>query len=129
MPVDADAAFNFVRANYESGMLDKTGIILGEALAAWMREEGLDVEDLLRTLDGASEDTVARLDRLVRFADPLLRLGSNKRMLRLQSRLLDLPRVRAAFIFIVKAMLKRAFPQPVKMQPAYADILSPGERP
>ena len=129
MPVDADVAFRFMRANYESGMLDKTSVILGDAMGAWMLEEGLDMEDLLQRLDGATEDQVARLDRLVRFANPLLRLGSNERMLRWQSRLLDRPRVRAALIFIVKRVLRRTFP-PLPQQPCIcAEVLDHGERP
>ncbi len=124
MPIDADVAFRFMRANYRSGMLDKTGVILGDALGVWMQEEGLDMEDLFQRLDGAGEDQVARLDRLVRFAGPLLRLSSNERMLRWQSRLLDLPRVRAAMIFIVKRILKRMFPSPPHQPRPYVEVLN-----
>ncbi len=123
MPVDADVAFNFMRANYAAGMLDKTGSLLGQALDAWMRETGLDMGDLLMALDGASEEAVDRLNRLVRFAGPLLRLGANERMLRLQSRLLERPRVQAAFIFIAKHALRRTFRNLVPAQPVWASIL------
>ncbi len=126
MPVEADVAFRFMRANYEAGMLDKTGMLAGEALEAWMTEEGLDLEDVLNALDSASEETVARLDRLVRFANPLLKLGANRRMLRLQSRLLDIPRVRAALVFVAKRLLRRAFPQLADAKIPACDLL--GER-
>ncbi len=127
MPVDADVAFRFMRANYQAGMLDKTGMLAGEALEAWMTEEGLDLEDLLTTLDSASEQTVARLNRLVRFANPILRAGSNRRMLRLQSRLLDNPRLRTLFVFATKRLLHRAFPRP-KHENAAHDLLAGGDR-
>jgi len=105
-------------------MLDKTGVVLGDVLGAWMREEGLDMEDILQRLDGVGEDQVARLNRLARFANPLLRLGSNERMLRWQSRLLDIPRMRAALIFIVKRILKRMFPSPPHQPRPYAEVLN-----
>ncbi len=112
MPRGPDIAFDFMRANYAVGMLDKTGALAGDALDAWMRETGQDLEDLLRGLDSASEETVARLDRLTRYADLFLRLGSQPAMLRLQSRLLDRPRVRKVLILMMKNLLRRAFPAP-----------------
>lgn len=121
MPVDSDTAFRFMRANYRSGMLDKTGAILGQALGEWMADAGLDMEDVLQRLDGASEDAVDRMNKLVRYVNPLLRLGSNEKILRLQARLLDLPRVRAVSIFIIKRVLGRVLrpvPEPIQAEAA-----------
>jgi len=103
-----DRAFAFVRAQYDSGLMDAVGPLLGRALDEAMAEAGKDMEDLLMRMEAVSEDAVERADRLAgRWAGPILVMASNRRMAGLQARLLRCGRVQDLLVGWLRRRLVR----------------------
>ena len=129
MSVDERKAFAFMRMNYKHGLLDKTSSLMGEALEGAMEELGLDFEDVLMRMDGASENTIEKINRAVeKWSGLALRLAVNETMTRLQAKLLDIPRVRRRLVSLIKGRLVKVLSaEPGCAQPAaYASRYEPG---
>lgn len=108
MASETGLAFRFMRINYKYGLMDEVGSIAGDALETVLLERGLDMEDLINALDGASEQTVERLNRLVeRYSPVALRLMTNETMTRFQAWLLRKPAVRRAAVMAATRLLRR----------------------
>jgi hypothetical protein len=108
MALDTGLAFEFMRINYKYGLLDEVGSIIGEALEEVMLEQGMDMEDIFNILDGTSEATVAKVNRLLdRYGTLVLRLAANDTMTRLQAYLLKRPAVRRTVVRIAKSKLRK----------------------
>jgi hypothetical protein len=108
MALDTGLAFEFMRINYKYGLLDEVGSIIGEALEEVMLEQGMDMEDIFNILDGTSEATVAKVNRLLdRYGTLVLRLAANDTMTRLQAYLLKRPAVRRTVVRIAKSQLRK----------------------
>lgn len=109
MALDRDLAFDFMRVNYECGLIDEMGSIVGEALEAVMLEKGMDMEDVINLLDGTGEDTVERINSVIeRRADLALKLAANRSMTRLQARLLKFAWARRGAVRAATWMLRRS---------------------
>lgn len=109
MAPDRDLAFEFMRVNYEFGLIDEMGSIVGEALEAVMLEKGMDMEDVINLLDGTGEDTVERINSVIdRRADLALKLAANRSMTRLQARLLKFAWARRGAVRAATWMLRRS---------------------
>lgn len=129
MSLDTRRAFAFMRMNYKYGLGDKTSAMMGDALTGAMGELGLDFEDVLMRLDGASEDTIEKINRAVeRWSGLALRLAVNDTMTRLQARLIDVPAVRRRLVSFIQARLVKALStEPACAQPdPYASRYEPG---
>lgn len=129
MSLDTRRAFAFMRMNYKYGLADKTASLMGEALQGAMAELDLDFEDVLMRLDGASEETIEKINSAVeKWSGLALRLAVNDTMTRLQARLLDFPAVRRRLISLIQARLVKALSsEPACAQPApYASRYEPG---
>ncbi|MHB8895815.1 MAG: hypothetical protein ACYC99_11660 [Candidatus Geothermincolia bacterium] len=115
MALDTGLAFKFMRINYKYGLLDEVGAIAGEALEAVLREQRMDMEDLLNMLDGASEGTIEKINGILdRWGTIFLRLAANEQMTRLQAYLLKKPPVRRGAVKAATHILrKRLAPQPL----------------
>jgi hypothetical protein len=112
--LDTELAFKFMQINYKYGLLDEMGAIVGEALEAMLLETGMDMEDVLNMIDGASESTVEKVNTLLeKWGTPFLRLATNDTMTRLQVWLLKKPAVRKGAVSLAKIVLrKRLAPAP-----------------
>ncbi len=108
MALDTRMAFKFCQVNYEYGLLDEMGSIVGDALEAVMAEQCIDMEDVLNRLDGAGEQTIERIDSLLeRRSNLFFRLAANKPMTRLQAALLRIPAVRRGAVRVAAALLRK----------------------
>lgn len=94
MAFDPDDAFKFMRCMYRNGVLDRFSAIQGEVMVEVMVEAGLNMGDLSNNMDQASEQSVARIDRMLGMMGPAFRHLANDRLMRLIARLLDIPVVR-----------------------------------
>lgn len=109
MSLDTRRAFAFMRLNYKYGLGDMASSMLGDALEGAMGELGLDFEDVLMRLDGASEETIARINSAVeKWSGLALRLAVNETVTRLQAKLLSLPAVRRRLVALMQARLVKA---------------------
>ncbi len=94
MAFDPDDAFEFMRCMYRSGLLDRFSAIQGQVMAEVMAEAGLNMGDMSNNLDNASEQSVAKIDRMLGMMGPAFRYLADDRLMRLIARLLDVPFVR-----------------------------------
>ena len=109
MALDTRQAFKFLQLNYEYGLLDEMGSIVGDALETVMAEQRLDMEDLLNRLDGAGEQAIERVDNLLeKWSNLFFRLAANKSMTRLQAALLRIPAVRRGAVRLAAALLRKS---------------------
>ena len=108
MALDTRLAFKFLQVNYEYGLLDEMGSIVGDALETVMAEQRIDMEDVLNKLDGAGEQTIERIDSLLeKWSNLFFRLAANKSMTRLQAALLRIPAVRRGAVRLAAALLRK----------------------
>lgn len=131
MSQEAGLAFKFMRVNYKYGLMDEVGAIAGDALENVMRERGLDMEDVINSLDGAGEGTVERLNGLVERWSPLaLRLAVNDTATRLSAWLLRKPPVRRAAVrAVTRALLRSGLGTPAGADtPGHVPPPGPGTR-
>lgn len=94
MAFDPDDAFRFMRCMYRSGLLDTVSAIQGEAMVEVMAKAGLNMGDMANNLDNASEQSIAKIDRMLGMMGPAFRYLANERLMRAIARLLDVPLVR-----------------------------------
>lgn len=108
MALDTELAFKFMQINYKYGLLDEMGSIIGDALEAVLREQGMDMEDVLNLVDGASEVTVEKVnDLLEKWGTLFFRLAANEPMTRLQVYLLRKPFIRKGAVRAAKRVFKK----------------------
>lgn len=108
MALDPAEVFKVMRCAWRHGVLDKFMAIQGEALEGVMADTGMNMGDLLNRLDEAKPETVARVDRLLERAGPLMKHLDNDRLMGIVSRLLDLSLVRKAMVAGMRANMARA---------------------
>ncbi len=119
MSQEAGLAFKFMRVNYKYGLMDEVGAIAGDALENVLRERGLDMEDVINSLDGAGEDTVERLNGVVEKWSPIaLRLAVNDTATRISAWLIRKPPVRRAAVrALTRALLRSSLAAPAGAGP------------
>jgi hypothetical protein len=105
MAFDPVLMYKFMEASYRLGVLDKIMTIEGQALDEVVTEKHLSMADFLEKMDEASEETVAKIDKVLNKSDFFLKIVSNKWMMRLTSKLLDFPFVKRLLINITKRYL------------------------
>ncbi len=108
MSFDPDQAFELMRCMYTSGVLDKFTAIQGEALSEVMADAGLNVGDVLNTVDQASESSIAAVDRLLGMSGPFMKYLASERLMRFVSRMLDVSLVRRQALKGARKSLLRA---------------------
>ncbi len=108
MALDPAEVFKVMQCAYRNGVLDKFMVIQGEALEGVMAATGQNMGDLLNRLDEAKEETVQKIDRLLDKAGPLMKYLDNDRLMRLASRLLDIPLVKKAMVKNMQTTMVRA---------------------
>jgi hypothetical protein len=86
---DPDLMFSVMEKAYRTGLLDKSNVILGEALGEVIKKHGLNMEDLINRMDGAQEETVQKLDRALSRSTLLLKLAGNEKMMVLMGKMID----------------------------------------
>lgn len=89
MAFDPDLMFSMMEKAYRTGLLDKTNIIMGEALGDIIQRHGLNMEDFINRMDGAQEATVQKIDRALSRSSILLKLAGNEKMMETMSKLMD----------------------------------------
>ncbi len=102
--------------------------MMGEALTGAMEDLGLDFEDVLMRMDGAGEDTIEKINRVVeKWSGLALRLAVNEPMTRLQSKLLDFPPVRRRLVSVIRKRLAGMLSsEPRRVEPAPASLYQAG---
>lgn len=108
MAFDPDDAFKFMRCMYRNGVLDRFSAIQGEAMAEVMAEAGLDMGDMSNSMDQASEQSIAKIDRMLGMMGPAFRYLANDRLMRLISRLLDVSIVRRQVLKNMKKSMSQS---------------------
>ena len=108
LALDPAEVFKVMRCAWRNGVLDKFMVIQGEALEGVMADTGMNMGDLLNRLDEARPETVARIDRLLDRAGPLMRYLDSDRLMGTVSRLLDLAPVRRMMVAGMRAQMTRA---------------------
>jgi hypothetical protein len=113
LALDTGLAFKFMQLNYKYGLLDEVGSIMGEALDNVMSEKNMDMEDLVNLLDGASEDTIAKIDGLlVKWGNLFLKLAVNDTATRVQAYLIRKPAVRTLLVRLATAAMRKRIVAP-----------------
>lgn len=107
LPLDPQEVFRVMQCAYRHGVLDKFMALQGEALEGVMAEAGVNMGDLLNRMDEASEETVRKLDRRLDRAGPFVKYLDSDRLMRLASRLLDLPAVRKMVVSGIRKSILR----------------------
>jgi hypothetical protein len=102
VPIDPGEVYDVMECAYRHGVLDKFMAIQGEALEAVMEEGNLNMGDLLNRMDEAEEATVQKVDRLLDKLGPFIKYANNDKMMKLTSRLLDVPFVKKMMVANMK---------------------------
>ena len=68
-----------MQMNYRHGLTERMAGIAGEALGQVLAERNLCMEDLIIMMDGASDETLDRMERILSRSTLLLRLAANER--------------------------------------------------
>jgi len=98
LSLDPAEVFKVMQCAYRNGVLDKFMVIQGEALEGVMAEAGVNMGDLLNRMDEATEESVQKIDRLLDKAGPLMKYLDSDKLMKVVSRLLDLPLVKKALV-------------------------------
>jgi hypothetical protein len=98
LSLDPAEVFKVMQCAYRNGVLDKFMAIQGEALEGVMAEAGVNMGDLLNRMDEATEEAVMKIDCLLDRAGPFMKYLDNDRLMKLSSRLLDIPLVNKAMV-------------------------------
>lgn len=123
MSLEPGQVFGVMAAAYRHGVLDKSMPLLGELLDGVLADTGLDMGDLVNSLDEAGEETVSRLDALFRRSGPLLRVARSDRLMAFASRALDSPLISRLAVKSLKGRLIKAVR---KEGQAVTGIVAPG---
>ncbi len=108
MTFQPEKMYEVMACAYRQGVTERFMPIFGEALQGVMRETGMNLEDLLNRMDEAQTSTLEKLDDRLEKIGPLLRFTASKRLMRITSRLLDLPWIRKTAVRGLQAFLARA---------------------
>jgi hypothetical protein len=108
MSIRPDEIFELMHCSYRNGITDKFISIESEALAEAMVETGMNLQDLLNRMDDAGQETVDRLDMLLDRIGPFVKYLANDRLMRFNSRLLDVPLVKRWMVRHMKRSLLKA---------------------
>lgn len=106
--LDPTLVYQVMQCAYRNGVLAKVTAIQGEALVAVMGETDLNMGDILNRLDEAKEETVQRIDKLLARTGPLLKYANSERLMRVVSRLLDVPMMKRMMVTNIKKTTLRA---------------------
>ena len=106
MSLDPKLFYNVMACAYRNGVLQKFTVLGGEATMKVMAEYGLDMEDFIGLINEMDEWKLQVIDRLMSITGPLFRLATFDPLLRMISRMLDLPFVKKITLEIVKIILK-----------------------
>jgi hypothetical protein len=86
---DPDLMFSVMEKAYRTGLFDKMNVIMGEALGEVIKKHGLNMEELINRMDGAKDETVQKMDRLLSHSTLMLKLAGNEKMMVMMSKLMD----------------------------------------
>ena len=93
-------AFKIVELVYRKGVLDKAAPLIGEAMKSAMEETEFNVGDMVEVINEATDETVRKLNKMLKYAGPFLSLMGNEKIMGpvmgLFSRMLDFSAVRTA---------------------------------
>ncbi len=100
--------FEVTASAYRSGVIDKGMALFGDVVDGVMKETGCEIGDLVNKIDEASEKTVMRMDALLAWSGPAIRLAASDHLMALTSRLLDVAIVRRLGVAALTRMLVKA---------------------
>jgi len=100
--------FEVTASAYRNGVIDKGMALFGDAVDGVMKETGCEMDDLVNKMDEASEKTVMRMDALLAWSGPMIRIAASDRLMALTSRLLDVAILRRLGVAVLTRMLVKA---------------------
>lgn len=100
--------FEVTASAYRNGVIDKGMALFGDAVDGVIKETGCEIGDMVNKMDEASEKTVMRMDTLLAWSGPMIRLAASDRLMALTSRLLDMAIVRRLGVAVLTRMLVKA---------------------
>ncbi len=100
--------FEVTASAYRNGVIDKSMALLGDAVDGAMEQTGCEIGDLVNKLDMASEKAVMRMDTLLAYSGPVIRLAASDRLMALVSRMLDVALVRRLTLAMMTKVLAKA---------------------
>ena len=107
MALKQGLVFEVTASAYRHGVIDKYLSLTGDAIDLVMSETCFMIGDLVNKMDEADERTVMRMDKMISFSGPMLRLAASDKLMGAVSRLLDFKVVQKITVAVMrKAMLK-----------------------
>ena len=100
--------FEVTASAYRNGVIDKGMALFGDVVDGVIEETGCEIGDLVNKMDEASEKTVMRMDTLLGWSGPVIRLAASDRLMALTSRLLDVAFVRRLGVAVLTRILVKA---------------------
>lgn len=104
MAVKPEEVFDLMEAAYRHGVLDKSNVVINDALEELFLITDLNFEDLLNRADATQKSTVDKLDKMVGRSAPLIKHMGSDRMMALTSKILDFTIIRN----LIKVSLQKA---------------------
>jgi hypothetical protein len=107
LAVESKQVFDVMEVAYRKGVTDKVMPLLGQAMKRVKDETGVGMAELSNSMNDVDDRTVERLDRVLKYSGPLLRLAANETLMGLTSRILDLGVVKRTMVWGVSMSMKR----------------------
>jgi|GEM_PF-720568 len=91
--------FNLAEVAYRKGVIDKFMPLQGEVLKKLKEKTGFGMPELSNLMNDANEEIVEKIDWMLKYSGPFLRLAANETLMGVASRLLDLQIVRRIIVY------------------------------
>ena len=108
MALKPGLVFNVMASAYRHDVIDKSMSLAGDAIDRVMQDTGLKVGDLVNKMDEARNKTVMRIDRLLAWSGPMLKVAANDRLMAGVSRMLDFKVVKKTTVAVLRRAMMRA---------------------
>jgi hypothetical protein len=99
MALEPGQLFNLMEVAYRKGVIDKFMPLQGEALKRLKEKTGFGMPEISNLMNDAKEETVKRIDFVLKHAGPLLCLAANEALMGLASRMLDLEVIKRIIVW------------------------------
>lgn len=99
MALQPGQLFNLAEVAYRKGVIDKFMPLQGEVLKKLEEKTGFGMPELSNLANDASEEILEKIDSMLKYSGPLLRLAANEVLMGLASRLLDLEVVKVIIVW------------------------------
>ena len=102
MELKPEQLFTFMEVAYRQGVIDKVMPLVGQSLEKLKANSGLTMDDLLNKLDGAAPESIEKLNKVLNWSPPLLRLAGNDILMSLLSKMLSIQMVQHMTVWVME---------------------------